>query len=523
MAAKAAAQENSAIISATDPQQPLVLQVSCKGLKTVFRGLNIVNSCISMTTLAGLIAISVLAASLSSCSGVDSDRTTLVEEGLLPLVTSKDQAGRRFDIHERMLHYNVPGVSVAVFENGKIVWAEGYGTARPGEDIPVTETTLFQAASISKSVTAVGALLLVQNGTIDLDRDINEYLISWSLPTNSYTEGRDVSLRRLLNHSAGVTVHGFPGYSRDESVPTLVEVLNGDEPANTARIEIDVPVGDVWRYSGGGYTVIQQMLIDVTQQSFDQYMAENVLVPLGMRNSTFSQPLDKAYEAHAAWGYLPALGPVAGGYHVYPEMSAAGLWSTPRDLALFAIAVQQASAGQRGSILNRSLATEMITAKMGNYGFGVMVADKGPSSRFRHTGINQGFDSAFVAYSNIGTGAVVMTNSNLSDGLITEVIDSIAREYDWPNYPTTDQRQALPFSDEELANYPGIYEIDEGFDVEVVREGDRLFMHFPKQGHTEIYSSSDGKSQFVTGFPFPPFQLKSSQTGNEIVIPAIQE
>ena len=422
-----------------------------------------------------------------------------------------------------MLYYNVPGVSVAVFHDGEILWTKGYGTGRPGGSVPVTETTLFQAASISKSVTAAGALLLVQKGAIDLDRDVNEYLVSWKLSTNTFTEERDVTLRGLLNHSAGITIHGFPGYSRDEKVPTLLEVLNGIAPANTARIEVDAPVGNVWRYSGGGYTIIQQLLIDITQQPFEEYVTDNVFVPLEMKNSTFSQPLDHAYEVDAAWGYRPGLGPVPGGYNVYPEKSAAGLWSTAHDLALFAIGVQKAAAGQSESLLEQSLAKEMVTAHMGNYGFGVMVADEGSTSRFRHTGISEGFDSVFVTYTAVGTGAVVMTNSNLSNGLITEILGSIASEYDWPNYPIPDQRQTEPFSDQELAEYPGAYEVDDGFVVEVVRDGNRLFMSFPKQGRTEVYSAQSDDSLFVTGFPFPPFQLTSNEAGTQIKFPTLQE
>lgn len=299
--------------------------------------------------------------------------------------------------------------------------------------------------------------------------------------------------------------------------------MNGAEPANTAPIEVDIPIGDTWRYSGGGYTIVQQLLIDVTRQPFQRFMADTVLLPMGMTNSTFEQPLDEMRAANAAWGSKPGRGPVVGGYHVYPEMSAAGLWTTATDLALFAIGVHEAALGQPASVLNRTLAKEMLTAKMGNYGLGVMVSGEGTSRRFRHTGINEGFDSMFIAYSEIGTGAVVMTNSNLSNGLIREIFGSIAQEYRWPDYPIPVQRETLPFSDEQLAEYPGAYEIEEGFDVSVVREGDRLFMSFPSQGQTEIYSALADDSLFVTGFPFPPFRIVSDDAGSQIEFPPLPQ
>lgn len=474
-------------------------------------------------SLTCVVVVGVSFLTIPACSHEGSNVVANVESGLLPLVSSKEHMGVKSSIEQRMLHYGVPGVSVAVFENGKIEWAKGYGTARPEGNVPVTDATLFQAASISKSVTAVGALRLVQDGALDLDQNVDLSLTSWHLPRSTFTEDRSVTLRGLLNHTAGITVHGFPGYARDVSVPTLVEVLNGEKPANTKRIEVDIPIGETWRYSGGGYTIIQQMLIDVSRQSFHQYVADNVLIPLGMTSSTFELQLDEINEANMAWGYRPGLGPVASGYHIYPELAAAGLWTTPTDLALFAIGVYESAVGKPNSTINEALAKEMLTSQMGNYGFGVMVSGEGGSHRFRHTGINQGFDSMYVAYSELGTGAVVMANSNLSSGLIREIIGSIAREYSWPDYPTRDQRETSPFTEEQLKSLSGTYEIEEGFDVSVVSDGDRLFMSFPEQGRTEIHSDPSNDTLFVTGFPFPPFRLVVATTGRDIQFPRLEK
>lgn len=470
----------------------------------------------SSASLNGAIGVILLLLALSGCSDSDSQRVSRVESGLLALVATEDQLGVRSSITQRMSHYGVPGISVAVFENGKIVWAKGYGIARHGENVPVTEATLFQAASISKPVTAVGALRLVQDGMLNLDEDVNASLTSWQIPQNQFTKGRVVTLRGLLNHSAGITVHGFPGYSVDSAVPSLEDVLNGEAPANTERIEVDIPIDSKWRYSGGGYTIVQQLLIDVTKQPFQRSMADSVLRPLGMANSTFEQPLTESRSAAAASGHQPGVGPVFGSYHVYPEMAAAGLWTTATDLALFAIGVHEATVGKPTSILDKTTAGKMLTPQKANYGLGVEVSGDGASRRFSHSGINEGFDSMLVAYSELGTGAVVMTNSNLSSGLISEIIGSIAEEYEWPDYPLSGQRGYSPFSDEQLEAYPGTYDLGDGFVVSVAREGKRLLMSIPNQGQTEIYSTLSGDTLFVTGFPFPPFQFVTDETGPQI-------
>ena len=457
---------------------------------------------------------------LSACSGpsdTDDPRASRIENGLLPITANEEELGTKASITQRMDHYRVPGVSIAVFDHGEIIWAKGFGVASVDTNVDVDENTLFQAASISKPVSAVGALLLVQEGTLRLEDDVNDSLTSWQVPLNGFAAEDPVTLRGLLNHSAGVTVHGFPGYQRHVAVPSLANVLNGEEPANTPRIEVDIPVDSVWRYSGGGYTVVQQLMIDVTDQAFPGYMAHAVLRPVGMANSTFEQPLPEELLGNAASGHQPGLGAVAGGHHNYPEMAAAGLWTTAQDLALFAISVHKSLAGDSGGVLDRTTATEMLTERKGNYGLGVALSGDQQSLRASHTGINQGFDSKLVTYPTTGSGAVVMANSNMSHGLIEEIIASIALEYEWPGYPIAEQRATKPFSAEQLEMYPATYEIEEGFTVSIERQNDRLFMVIPHQGTTEIFRAQPDEYLFVTGFPFPPFNLTSDNTG-----PAIQ-
>lgn len=235
-----------------------------------------------------------------------------------------------------MAALHVPGVSIAVIHDGKIEWANGYGVVSLG-GAPVTPETLFQAASISKPLTAMAVMHLVQTGKLNLDTDVNLYLKSWKIPSNSFTEKTKITLRELLSHTAGMTVHGFPGYASDATLPTLLQVLNGAKPANSPAIYADIAPGSEWRYSGGGFVIAQQLLLDTTGKPFPAFMKETVLIPAGMSHSTYEQPLPRSRMTEAAMPYRSNGQPTPGGPHVYPEMSAAGLWTTPSDLAHFAL------------------------------------------------------------------------------------------------------------------------------------------------------------------------------------------
>jgi CubicO group peptidase (beta-lactamase class C family) len=202
--------------------------------------------------------------------------------------------------------FKVPGLSVAVIDNFTIVWAKGYGVTEVGTSMPITTKTLFQAASISKPVTATGALYLVEHGKLSLDEDVNRKLVSWKVPENESTKDQKVTLRRLVSHSAGLTVHGFPGYAVGEPIPTLIQIFNGEKPANTAPIRVDIVPGTKARHSGGGITIEQQLIMDVTGELFPQFMRETVLDKIGMRDSTYEQPLPPARAVLAAYpGRMP--------------------------------------------------------------------------------------------------------------------------------------------------------------------------------------------------------------------------
>jgi CubicO group peptidase (beta-lactamase class C family) len=360
------------------------------------------------------------------------DKVKQVESSLIKEVYIEGDS--LWNIEERMDHYGVPGVSIAIIYDHKIEWSKSYGVVTKDTRIPVTSQTLFQAGSISKPVSAYGALKLVEDKKIDLNQNVNTYLQSWKIPDNKFTDQKKVSLKHLLNHSGGVTVHGFLGYSPDLAVPTLVQVLDGSPPANSPAILVDKMPEESFRYSGGGYTIMQQLMIDLEKKPFPQIMKELVLDPLGMSHSTYNQPLTGEQLALAATGYLPNGQMTKGKRHTYPEMAAAGLWTTAEDLALFAIDLQNTFMGDSQKVLSQNMATQMLTPFVEDFiGLGIFLNNYGDEVYFGHGGWDEGFSSEMMAHKKNGYGVVVLTNSNHPD-FISELIRAVAMAYNWENY-----------------------------------------------------------------------------------------
>ncbi|MEO8659657.1 MAG: serine hydrolase domain-containing protein [Bryobacteraceae bacterium] len=333
-------------------------------------------------------------------------------------------------VQPAMKAYKVPAVSVAVVNNGQLEWAHAWGVLAVGEAKPATPETLFQAASISKPVASMALLHLVQAGKLSLDEDVNKRLKGWKLP-----EGTNVTLRRLLSHTAGLTVHGFPGYEAGAPLPTLVQILDGTKPANTDAIRVDTPPGSIWRYSGGGFTIAQLLAIETTGVPFPDFMERTVLGPLGMSRSTYRQPLPEARRPDAAAGHLGSGAMVPGRSHVYPEMAAAGLWTTPSDLARVILALEKP-----GKVLSAGTTAQMLTAVKNNYGLGIGVKGSGAGQSFSHGGSNAGFQCMLFGYAERGQGAVVMTNSDAGGRLAEEVLRAISAEYGWPDYKPSEKK-----------------------------------------------------------------------------------
>ena len=433
------------------------------------------------------LALLPLLASTADAAATDIEqRIQRIQNGLLPPVLVKGEPVSSTKLIDRMQALHIPGVSIAVIHDGRIDWARGFGVTKIGGP-PVTPETLFQAASISKPVSALAALHLVQSGKLDLNTDVNAYLRSWKLPANEFTDKTKVTLRQLLSHSAGMTVHGFPGYAASEPIPSLVQILNGEPPANTPPIRVDTIPGSEWRYSGGGYVVAQQILTDVTGLPFTKLMQNLVLKPLGMKHSTYAQPLPPPLLLKAATPYRSSGRPVEGGPHVYPELAPAALWTTPSDIARFAVGVQQALAG-KSRVLSVTTASEMLKPGLNNWGLGPQVGGGGEHAYFSHGGSNEGFQSYFVAYDD-GDGAVLMTNSNSGSKLQDEVIRTIAHEYGWPDFAPAERVQTALKADE-FDHCAGAYQTPGGAVAMFWREGNRVYHRNKGSVVDEMFATS---------------------------------
>ncbi len=336
----------------------------------------------------------------------------------------------RLSLAELMKAYNAPGLSVAVIENYKIVDVKAYGVIEAGSSAPVTTRTLFQAGSISKPVAATAALHLVEQGKLSLDEDVNQKLTTWKVPENEFTATQKVTLRRLMSHSAGLTVHGFPGYDVNDALPTIVQVLNGEKPANTESVRVDIVPGTKSRYSGGGVTIEQLLMTDVTGKPLPALMRETVLDKIGMTDSSYEQPLPPARAGMTAGGTRGDGKEIHGKWHIYPEMAAAGLWTTPTDLARFAIEIALSKQGKANHVLSQKMTQEMLTPVMDEVGLGFFMEKDNPG-QFGHNGADEGFQALLTMNADTGNGVAMMANSDNGISVMGAVLRRVAKEYGW--------------------------------------------------------------------------------------------
>ena len=425
-----------------------------------------------------------------------------LENNLLPPVVVEGEETEGMNLLDRMEHFHVPGVSIAFLNGGKIAWAKGYGYTCADSSRAVDAQTLFQAASISKPVAALAALALVEEGKIGLDEDVNRYLKGWQVEENQFTSEEKVTLRRILSHSAGLTVHGFAGYADGEDVPELVQILNGEEPANSERIYPDTVPGSQYSYSGGGYTIMQKMLCDVTGESFPDLMEEAVLKKIQMNSSTYRQPLPDDLQENAACGHRADGEMIDGRWHTYPEMAAAGLWTTPTDLLKYAMEVQQSYAGSSNQILSQAMTEQMLTPQMDSHGLGPGIGGSGDSIYFSHGGANEGFRCGLLAFTKLGQGLAVMTNGERGGELINEIRRSFAAQYGWPFQPEV--KVIVPLDKELLEALEGKYRLTiqgQDLDLEISVTEDHLkgtqlwneisFEMYPESA-TRFFNREDG-------------------------------
>jgi len=336
-------------------------------------------------------------------------------------------------IAELLSKYHVPGASIAVIKDFRVHWAKGYGIADTVAGTSVDADTIFQAASISKPIAAMAVLRAVQDGRLGLDDDINSIVKSWKLPTGDFTRDRAVTPRSLLSHTSDLgDGFGFPGYHPSAPLPTLVQILDGQPPSNVGPVRMERPPMTAMKYSGGGVTLMQLAMTDLIGRPFPDIMQEFVLRPLEMTRSAYEQPLSKARDEHAARAHDRDGNARDAKWHVYPELEAAGLWTTPTDLAKFAIEVQLSIAGRSNRVLSRALAEEMVNpVGVGDYGVGLAITKIGEGWYFAHGGSNWGFLCDLRAHKLKGYGVAVMTNGDSGNRVIHEIESRVAAAYRW--------------------------------------------------------------------------------------------
>lgn len=410
-----------------------------------------------------------------------------VENNLVPW--AKNQNDLKYSIEERMSEYNINGLCIAVIKNYKIEWVKAYGWANVEKKQPVTTKTLFQAGSISKSLNAVGILKLVQEKKLDLNVDINTFLVSWKFPYDSVSRNKKITIANLLSHTGGLSVHGYAGYMKGEDLPSIYNILDGVKPANSKAVRSIAEPGRISVYSGGGTTISQLILTDITKQNYEDYMWSQVLKPLQMTESFFNQPPPENKKNLLASGYLSdGKQMVKGNYNIYPEKAAAGLWTTPTDLAKYIIETQLSLKGKSNKVLSEEMTKLKLTPYIDSEnGLGVLVKEKGDDKYFTHAGGTNGFIAEYIGSFENGNGVVVMTNSE-NPGISAEIINSVSIVYDWKGFYNPTVKKIISLSDVQMQKYIGEY-MWNGKSLSIIKEQNELWLNAPVK--SKLYFTSD--------------------------------
>ncbi|GAA0525667.1 CubicO group peptidase (beta-lactamase class C family) [Rhizomicrobium palustre] len=371
--------------------------------------------------------------------GANADSRAIASH-IMPALTGS--ATKAQSIDERLQQMKLAGVSVAVIRGGKLAWSKGWGYRDISSCAPVTPETRFQAASMSKTIAAVLAMRQVEQGHIKLDENINRALTRWHLPEDARFAPGFVTLRQILRHTAGLGTPGFTGYQPGTPVPTLLQILDGTSPANTPAVRLEAKPGEAFNYSGGGYMIVQAALEDTTHKPYAVLAEEDLLKPLGMTHSSYAQPPGAAEKVNIAAGHH--LGrPFVDKYNTYPEFAAAGLWTTPSDMARFLIDVRAAAAGEQGHRLKPETVKEMLVNGPGDWGLGFAFFGETKDKLFGHMGGNWGFLCWMLIDPKSGDGIVIMSNGERGLTMASDILRATSKYYGWANFKSRPLMQAL--------------------------------------------------------------------------------
>jgi CubicO group peptidase (beta-lactamase class C family) len=446
-------------------------------------------------------------------------RMQVVQSRLSRYVVIRGSENSDMNLDSQMKALGVPAVSIAAIQNGAIDWARAYGISSIG-GAPVSAETLFGAASISKPVTALGVLKLVEEVRIDLDANVNQYLKRWKIPDNQFTEKQKVTVRELLNHTSGIGTHNGEIYDPGSPIPTLLQLLDGEKPARTPPVRVEAVPGTKFAYANGGYLVLSLLIEDVTGQSFAAYMKRTVLDPIGMKHSTFDAPLLLEWRTRAATAYgADGKLSVAPSKFVEPNLAAGGLWSTPTDLAKLLLEVQCEYDGKSHKVLHQQTIRTMVSADKSiasarRYGLGFEVGGSPENPYIRHEG-SAFFQDDMVEYLH-GNGIVVMTSGGGGGELADQVIRSAGTVYGFPDFKST-EHSIVEVPASILLGCAGTYAY-----IKVALEGDHLTAEIPSGSPAaRLYPESPTRFFVLDGPQELSFLLDSQEsvTGVEFITP----
>jgi CubicO group peptidase (beta-lactamase class C family) len=431
-----------------------------------------------------------LAQTLKKYSEKVEEKIKLVENNLVSWV-KLDSVGN-WNIYDRMKELNINGASIAVINNYKIEWVKSYGWADTVEKKRVTNQTLFQSASIGKSINGFAYMKLVQDKKVDLSIDINTYLQSWKFPYDTVSHDKKINLAQILSHTAGLSVHGFDGYKWNVSIPTLKQILDGKNPANNPAVRSESEPGLKFKYSGGGYEISELLLQDIMHTSYEFFIGENIFKPLKMYNSTYAI---KPVEKDCATAYRYDGKEIRCKYHLYPEKACgAALWTTATDLAKFVIEIQSSLKSHSHKLLSKEMTELMLTPylKSSNYGFGFFIRKKGDDFYFEHSGLNEGFSSQYYGSMKNGNGVVVLVNSDNTE-FKDELVNSVATVYGWKNFYDFASKKIIEVADTIKDKYVGKYKFENANSgPTIVKENSSLYLVDPNSPTKwKIYFTSE--------------------------------
>lgn len=418
------------------------------------------------------------------------DRIKNVENSLVGWAQIKDNDFVKWKIIDRMKFYNVPAVSIAVINNGKIEWLKAYGLADKNENRKADVNTLFQAASVSKMINALGILKISEEHLIEIDEPVNIYLESYGITQADSVNG-PVTIANLLSHTAGFNNPGFEGYEYGDTIPTLMQIINGNSPANNPPIHQDFKAGVKFLYSGGGVLISQKIIEDLLKISYDKWITKTVLNPLNMNSSSYDQPLPQEKWKLSATGYDVNGKLVSDRILVYPQLAAAGLWTTPSDLCQVLLTIVNSSKG-KDSFIKQETAKRMISPflEKGSSGLGTSLRSWGEQQYLYHTGANRGFRTVGIINIEEEKGAVVMINSDQFD-FVMEIIKSISLVYDWKDYYSPQFQTPVPPPVSKQEDYEGVYETEDSLNFVITFSNNNYFITIGDDAPQKMYFNTE--------------------------------